>query len=175
MKSDCVFCGIVAGTVPSSKVYEDDQVIVINDISPKAKVHQLIIPKRHIDSVANIEDRHEPLMGHMIMVAKTMAEEAGLKGYKLLLNVNKEGGQSGLSYPHASFGWRTSYSYRRVLNFSHDEKPSGNQVAFRAVRARHLNERGASGILSFQIPHSVRFFSGFWSSNALFCVSPDSS
>jgi histidine triad (HIT) family protein len=93
MKSDCVFCGIVAGTVPSSKVYEDDQVIVINDISPKAKVHQLIIPKRHIDSISDISELDTPLMGHMIMVAKKMAEEAGLKGYKLLLNVNKEGGQ----------------------------------------------------------------------------------
>jgi len=93
MKNDCVFCGIVAGAIASSKVYEDDQVIVINDINPKAKVHMLILPKHHISSVSEIEEIDAPLMGHMIMVAKKIADEAGLKGYKLLINVNKEGGQ----------------------------------------------------------------------------------
>ncbi len=93
MKQGCIFCGIIAGAISSSKVYEDDQVVVINDINPKAKVHLLILPKRHIDSVSELRDLDEQLMGHMIFVAKKVADEQNLKGYKLLLNVNKEGGQ----------------------------------------------------------------------------------
>ena len=93
MKQDCIFCGIVAGIVPSSLVYEDDQVIVINDIDPKAKIHLLILPKKHIDSISEVRELDKPLLGHITFIAKKLADTFKLKGYKLLFNVNKEGGQ----------------------------------------------------------------------------------
>jgi histidine triad (HIT) family protein len=93
MDKKCVFCSIVAGEIPSDKLYEDDRVLVIHDINPKAKVHLLVLPKRHIDSISSVQDTDEPLLGHMVGVAKKVAKEQGIRGYKLLFNVDKEGGQ----------------------------------------------------------------------------------
>ena len=90
---DCIFCKIVAGEIPANKVYEDDQVVAFHDIHPKAPVHILIIPKKHIPTLADLAPEDEPLVGHMAKVAKQVAAEQGLKGYKVLFNVNKEGGQ----------------------------------------------------------------------------------
>ncbi len=90
---ECIFCKIVAGEIPADKVYEDDRVIAFHDIHPKAPVHILVIPKKHIPSLAELESSDEPLVGHMAQVAKQVATEQGLKGYKVLFNVNKEGGQ----------------------------------------------------------------------------------
>lgn len=93
MNTDCIFCKIVAGAIPSNKVYEDDQVLAFYDITPKAKTHILIIPKKHIHSATEISDGDEPIMGHLFTVAKNIAAEKNIAGYKLLMNVNKEGGQ----------------------------------------------------------------------------------
>lgn len=90
---NCIFCKIVAGAIPSNKVFEDDRVVGFFDINPKARVHILVIPKKHIASLSTIEDSDELLFGHMLNVARKIAESQGLTGYKVLMNVNKEGGQ----------------------------------------------------------------------------------
>ncbi len=91
--TDCIFCKIINGEIPSKKVYEDEQVVAIEDINPKAPVHILILPKKHISSIAEMEKEDENLIGHMIYIGKKVAQEAGLKGWKMLFNVEKEGGQ----------------------------------------------------------------------------------
>ncbi len=90
---DCIFCKIIAKEVPSDIIYEDEKAIVIKDIHPKAQVHLLIIPKKHIISVAQIEKSDKVLAGELILISKKIAEDRGLKGYKLVFNVGREGGQ----------------------------------------------------------------------------------
>ena len=90
---DCIFCKIIKGEIPSAKIWEDDNVIAINDINPKAKVHILIIPKRHIQSIKDMGSADNILVGNMFLVAKEIAKENNLLGYKLLFNVGREGGQ----------------------------------------------------------------------------------
>jgi histidine triad (HIT) family protein len=90
---DCIFCKIVNGEIPSAKVFESDNVIAFNDINPKAKVHVLIVPKKHIESVKTLENADKDLVGELIFTAKKIASEKNLKGYKLVINVGKDGGQ----------------------------------------------------------------------------------
>lgn len=90
----CIFCSISVGTIPSTRLYEDDRVFVIEDLYPKAPIHLLVIPKKHITSIADLEEEDETLVGHMHRVAAKVAKEHyNLPGYKVLFNVNKEGGQ----------------------------------------------------------------------------------
>lgn len=91
--SDCVFCKIIAGTIPAQKVYEDEDLIVIKDINPKAPVHLLVVPKKHLESVNKMTQEDVPLLGKMIFAGKKAAVDAGLRGWKMLFNVGKEGGQ----------------------------------------------------------------------------------
>ena len=92
--TDCIFCSIVSGDIPTKKIYEDDQVIVIGDLYPKAPVHNLVLPRRHIESIAMLQEEDEKLVGHMLRVAARVAKvDHELPGYKTLFNVNKEGGQ----------------------------------------------------------------------------------
>ena len=89
----CLFCDIISEKAPSEKLYEDDVCIVIKDKYPAAPVHFLVLPKEHIDSISDISEFHISLIGHLVYVAKNIAKDKKLKGYKLLWNVNKEGGQ----------------------------------------------------------------------------------
>ena len=89
----CLFCQIINKEIPSTIVYEDDQVIAFNDINPHADVHILIVPKKHIDSIMELKEADEALAGYLLRVAHKIAQEKGLKGYKLQFNVGKEGGQ----------------------------------------------------------------------------------
>jgi histidine triad (HIT) family protein len=93
MSADCLFCKIIAGSIPSTTIYEDDDVIVFNDIKPMAKVHFLIVPKLHIESLKSCEASHQQLLGKMLLLAPKLAEEQGLKGFKTLINTGREGGQ----------------------------------------------------------------------------------
>lgn len=93
MDSDCIFCKIVAGTIPSRKIYEDDEVIAFHDIHPIAPVHFLIVPKAHIESLASCEAQHQALLGKMLLLAPKLATEQGLKGFRTMINTGKEGGQ----------------------------------------------------------------------------------
>ena len=93
---NCLFCRIVAGEIPSQKVYEDDRVIAFNDIDPQAPVHILIVPKTHYDSVIEASAAGEGLLEHMCAVACTLAEDKGIakNGFRMVINTGKDGGQS---------------------------------------------------------------------------------
>jgi len=89
----CLFCKIAKGEIASETVYEDKDVRVFTDLHPKAPVHLLIIPKIHIASIAHLEENHTAIIFHMIFTAKQVAEMQGLKGFKLVFNVGRAGGQ----------------------------------------------------------------------------------
>ena len=93
MSADCIFCKIVAGSIPCKKIYEDDDVIAFHDIHPITKVHFLIVPKLHIDSLASCEVQHQVLLGKMLLLAPQLAEEQGLQGFRTMINTGREGGQ----------------------------------------------------------------------------------
>jgi histidine triad (HIT) family protein len=90
---DCIFCKIAAGEIPSPRVYETDKVFVIKDINPKTPVHDLIVPKKHIVSLNDLDD--ESIAADLLLVAKKVAEIEGLteKGYRLIINTGRQGGQ----------------------------------------------------------------------------------
>jgi len=92
---DCIFCQIVAGKVPSDIVYQDEEVVAFRDINPVAPTHLLIIPKRHIPSLAHLSETELPIIGHMVKVANQLAREGGVaeSGYRLVINCGEQGGQ----------------------------------------------------------------------------------
>jgi len=92
----CLFCRIIAGDIPSDTVHEDELVLAFNDINPVAPVHQLIIPKRHIDSVADLSETDAELLGRLFAVTAELARKAQLPepGYRVVTNVGDDGGQS---------------------------------------------------------------------------------
>lgn len=92
----CLFCKIVAGEIPSDKVHEDELVFAFNDINPVAPVHQLIVPRRHIGSAAELDETDAELLGRLFAVAAKLAAMAGLpdSGYRVVTNVGVDGGQS---------------------------------------------------------------------------------
>lgn len=91
---DCVFCNIASKTLESQMLFENERLIVIRDVLPKAPVHLLIIPKKHIISVNHAGTEDQALLGEMIYMAKEMAEKFGVgeTGYKLVFNVGRDGG-----------------------------------------------------------------------------------
>lgn len=89
--TDCIFCKIVNGELPSTKVFENDYVIAINDLHPKAKVHVLVIPKIHVDSMNELED--EKLMSEILKAVKEVAKIMNVKSYRIHVNTGKEEGQ----------------------------------------------------------------------------------
>lgn len=89
----CIFCKVINKEIESERIFENDRIIVIKDIEPQAPTHFLIIPKEHINSIKEIEEKHQLLMGELFLVARKVAEEKNLRGYKLIVNVGKEGGQ----------------------------------------------------------------------------------
>lgn len=95
MVEECLFCRIVSREIPSDVVYQDDDFLAFKDICPQAPTHILIIPKTHFDSLVEISDQQEKLMGRMVIIAKKLAEKEGVakNGYRLVLNCGAEGGQ----------------------------------------------------------------------------------
>ena len=92
--SDCLFCKIIAGDIPSDKVYEDDKMFVFKDIAPKAEVHLLAIPRVHIASLNEVTDEHDEIMAHMIKQLAKLAKEQGLdNGFRTIINTGEGGGQ----------------------------------------------------------------------------------
>lgn len=92
---DCIFCKIVEGSIPSKKVYENEHVLAFHDIHPAAPVHVLIIPKKHIPTMNDVEPQDLPLIGEIHHAAQHIARELGIaeSGYRLANNCNKDGGQ----------------------------------------------------------------------------------
>jgi histidine triad (HIT) family protein len=94
--TDCIFCKIVTGEIPSTNVYKDEQVTAFRDISPAAPTHILIVPNKHIDSVNFMTTGDEPLIGRLFSVAKQLAAQEGIaeSGYRLVVNTNAGAGQT---------------------------------------------------------------------------------
>lgn len=92
--NDCLFCKIVRGEIPSRKAYEDDLVYAFHDIHPLRPMHLLVIPKRHIASLADVAAEDEPVLGRMLAVARRLAQENGSPdGFRVIINTGRVGGQ----------------------------------------------------------------------------------
>lgn len=92
---DCVFCKIIAGEISTKLLFQDDSVVAFNDIHPAAPTHVLIVPRKHILSLAHLTENETPLIGRMVEVANKLAKDGGIAdaGYRLVINTGKEGGQ----------------------------------------------------------------------------------
>jgi histidine triad (HIT) family protein len=92
---DCIFCKIASGEIPAQVVYEDEQVVAFNDINPVAPVHILLIPRLHIPSFNDIIPEHKELIGHLAWAAGKLARLKNIneKGYRLIMNCGRDGGQ----------------------------------------------------------------------------------
>jgi len=107
---DCIFCKIIEKKMPAEMVYKDEKFLAIKDIKPKAPLHILIIPKKHIDSVNHLELKDKELIGELFLVAKKIAGELGVDktGYKLVFNVGRGGGQLiNHLHLHLLAGWKS--------------------------------------------------------------------
>ena len=92
---DCLFCKIIAGEIPSTKVYEDDRVLAFRDIAPKAPTHILVIPKTHIAGVDEITPENSAIISHIFEVIAKIAKDEGLDGgYRVVSNMGEDGGQT---------------------------------------------------------------------------------
>ena len=92
--SDCIFCKIVAGQIPASKVYEDEEMLAFNDINPARPVHVLVIPKKHITSLATLGADDTPVLGSMLARANAIATEQGSPdGFRIIINTGRVGQQ----------------------------------------------------------------------------------
>ncbi len=93
--SDCIFCKIAAGEIPSNKVYEDDLCLAVHDLSPQAPVHFLVIPKEHIPSAAALDSGNSAVVAHIYEVIAKTTRELGLdKGFRVVTNCGEDGGQT---------------------------------------------------------------------------------
>ena len=92
---DCIFCKIIKGEIPSTKVYEDEEILAFNDVNPAAPIHILVVPKKHIESLAHLEKEDEALVGRIYGVINKIAEEQGFKndGFRVIVNCGKKGGK----------------------------------------------------------------------------------
>jgi len=92
---DCLFCKIVAGTIPAKKIFEDEFAVAILDINPQAPVHALVIPKKHVASLAKTGAGDKELLGHLLDLARELAKELKLgNGYRVVINTGPNGGQT---------------------------------------------------------------------------------
>ena len=100
--SECLFCKIAAGEIPSSKVYEDDKCLAFHDIDPQAPTHFLVVPKEHIQSVSAVTEESAPAVGHIFAVIAKLSQELGFAGagYRVVSNIGEAGQQS---VPHLHF------------------------------------------------------------------------
>jgi histidine triad (HIT) family protein len=96
----CLFCKIVANSIPVTRLYEDDQILAFADINPQAPTHILIIPKKHFSSLADTTPHDDALLGHLLSTTAKIAEQAGLAptknagGYRIVINTGQNGGQT---------------------------------------------------------------------------------
>jgi histidine triad (HIT) family protein len=89
----CLFCKIVAGQLPAERVYEDDEILAFKDIHPQAPFHCLVVPKVHVATLNDFTAQQGELVGRLLLAAKRIAGDHGLPGYRVAMNVNREGGQ----------------------------------------------------------------------------------
>ena len=98
--SDCLFCKIAEGQIPSNKVYEDEVCFAFHDIDPQAPTHFLVIPKAHIGSVAEVTEDNAAVVAHIFAVISNVTKELGLDSYRVVSNIGEQAGQS---VPHLHF------------------------------------------------------------------------
>jgi histidine triad (HIT) family protein len=93
--TDCIFCKIIKGEIPAQIVYQDEKIIAFNDRHPRAPIHQLIVPKKHIATLNDLTESETLLVGNMLQTARLLAAKADIarSGYRTVFNCNKEGGQ----------------------------------------------------------------------------------
>jgi len=93
---DCVFCRIISGNIPSDMIYKDEKVVAFRDVHPIAPVHILIVPRRHIAGVGDLAQEDAGLVGHMVLIARRLAEQEQIaeSGYRLVVNSGADGGQA---------------------------------------------------------------------------------
>ena len=94
--SECIFCRIVERTIPSKIVFEDDQVVAFEDVNPQAPVHVLVVPRRHVASIAELQAVDAGLLGHLMVTGAAIAKQKGIaeSGYRAVVNTGKNGGQT---------------------------------------------------------------------------------
>ncbi len=94
--SDCLFCKIAAKTIPAKLVHEDDRSVAFDDINQQAPVHTLVIPRRHVASMAELNESDAGLLGHLLLVGNQVAKQKGIAegGYRLVVNTGRNGGQT---------------------------------------------------------------------------------
>ena len=92
----CLFCRIVAGEIPASKVFEDDDLVAFEDINPQAPMHVLVVPRSHVATLNDLAPEHDALVGAMVRCAAAIARERGVaeRGYRTVFNCNAEAGQT---------------------------------------------------------------------------------
>lgn len=105
---NCIFCKIAAGEIPSNKVHEDAEFLAFHDIRPHAPVHFLVIPKRHIASLAHVQEADAPMLGRLMALVPRLARENGLEsGFKTGINTGRDGGQEvDHLHIHVLGGWK---------------------------------------------------------------------
>lgn len=91
---DCIFCSIASGDVASQRVYEDDRVVAFKDLNPVAPTHLLVVPRKHIPSLAEAAPADEALIGHLQLAVAEVARQAGLKDFRVVANNGRGAGQS---------------------------------------------------------------------------------
>lgn len=96
MTTQCLFCRIIAGQIPATIVYQDEDLIAIRDIAPQAPTHILVMPIRHLDSLAEAQSSQAGLMGALLLAAAQIARQEGVaeRGYRVVINTRAEGGQT---------------------------------------------------------------------------------
>lgn len=92
---DCIFCKIIKREIPSSIVYEDSEIIAFRDVNPQAPIHILVIPKKHIESLVNLTEEDEKVVGKIYTVINKIARQEGIdkKGFRVIVNCGEDGGQ----------------------------------------------------------------------------------
>ena len=93
---DCIFCGIVDRSLPTELIYEGEQIVAFRDITPQAPTHVLIVPREHIESVADLNETHTAVLGEIFLAANTIARQEGIgeTGFRLVFNCGRAAGQS---------------------------------------------------------------------------------
>ncbi len=94
--SDCIFCKISSGEIPSDKVYEDDSIVGFRDIQPQAPTHIVVIPRKHIETLNDVAESDAALMSGLLLACQKIAKQENLsdRGYRVVMNCNKDGGQA---------------------------------------------------------------------------------
>ena len=133
---DCVFCKIVDGDIPSDTIYEDEHIIAFNDLDPKAPIHFLVIPKKHITSLAELDDSNSELISHIMISIAKIAKDQGLDSYRVVTNIGEDGGQT---VPHLHFhvlggrflnwppGWFATRIWKNFVLYERGDRDDRNQ------------------------------------------------